>query len=72
MRDTTPEFQRLFEERLMAMSPGQRMQMAASMFETARALVEASFPCGLDEAERRRRLCEHFYGKDLAEKAFPR
>ncbi|MBI1942955.1 MAG: hypothetical protein HYS35_04745 [Betaproteobacteria bacterium] len=56
----------------MAMSPGQRMQMAASMFETARALVEASFPCGLDEAERRRRLCEHFYGKDLAEKAFPR
>lgn len=72
MRDTTPEFERLYEARLMALTPAERMEMCSSMFETARALAEASLPPGLEPTERRRRLCEHFYGKDLAEKAFPR
>ena len=72
MRDTTPEFERMYEAQLMALTPAERMRMCASMLETARILAEASFPRGLDETERRRRLCEHFYGKDLAEKAFPR
>jgi len=70
MDDTTPEFRRLVAERFLALTPQERVRMCFDMFETARALVEASFPPGLDETERRRRLCERFYG-ELVHKAFP-
>jgi len=72
MQDTTPEFQRLYAARFRAMTPGERMLIAASMFDTARALVEASLPPGLDETDRRRRITERFYGRELAEAAYPR
>jgi len=68
--DTTPEFQKMLEERFLALAPAERVSMCADMFETARALVEASLPAGLDAIERRRRICRRFYG-DLADKAFP-
>ena len=71
MNDTAPEFERLVRERLLALAPAERVNMCADMFETARALVEASLPAGLDPIERRRRICRRFYG-DLADKAFPR
>jgi hypothetical protein len=70
MNDTTPEFRKLVEARLLALAPAERVTMCADMFETARALVEASLPTGLDPRERRRRICRRFYG-DLADKAFP-
>jgi hypothetical protein len=70
MNDTTAEFERLVRERLLALAPAERVRMCADMFETARALVEASLPPGLDPIERRRRICRRFYG-DLADKAFP-
>jgi len=69
MNDTTPEFERLVRERLLALAPAERVSMCADMFETARALVEASLPPGLDPTERRR-ICRRFYD-DLADKAFP-
>ena len=62
----------MYEARLMALTPAERMEMCGSMLETARILAEASFPPGIDDTERRRRLCEHFYGEELAQKAFPR
>ncbi len=68
--DTTPEFEKLVRERFLALAPAERVSMCADMFETARALVEASLPAGLDAIERRRRICRRFYG-DLADKAFP-
>jgi len=68
--DTTPEFEKLVRERFLALAPAERVRMCADMFETARALVEASLPAGLDAIERRRRICRRFYG-DLADKAFP-
>ncbi|HEY6241951.1 MAG TPA: hypothetical protein VIW78_14075 [Burkholderiales bacterium] len=71
MNDTTPEFEKVVRERLLALAPKQRVSMCADMFETARTLVEASLPPGLDPIERRRRICRRFYG-DLADKAFPR
>lgn len=71
MNETTPEFAKLVRERLLALPPEERVRMCADMFETARALVEASLPPGLDEIERRRRICRRFYG-DLADEAFPR
>ena len=70
MNDTAPEFEKLVRERLLALAPAERVNMCADMFETARALVEASLPTGLDPIERRRRICRRFYG-DLADKAFP-
>ena len=71
MNDTTPEFERLVRERFLALAPAERVNMCAGMFDTARALVEASLPPGLDPIERRRRICRRFYG-DLADKAFPK
>ena len=68
--DTTPEFEKLVRERFLALAPAERVRMCADMFETARALVEASLPAGLDAIERRRRICRRFYG-NLADKAFP-
>ena len=70
MDDTTPEFRTLLEQRFLALAPAERVSLCADMFETARALVEASLPPGLDPIERRRQICRRFYG-DLADKAFP-
>ena len=71
MRDTTPEFRKLMEEGYARMTPEERVRVCTEMFDTARALAEASLPAGLDPAERRFRLCERFYG-ELAARAFRR
>ncbi len=71
MKDTTPEFEKRVRERFLALAPAERVSMCADMLETARALVEASLPAGLDPIERRWRICRRFYG-DLADKVFPR
>ena len=70
MNDTTPEFAKRVRQRFLALAPAERVSLCADMFETARALVEASLPPGLDPIERRRQICRRFYG-DLADKAFP-
>jgi hypothetical protein len=69
--DTTPEFRRRMRQRLDNVGPVERTRMCADMFETARQLVEASLPDGLDPDERRYRICRRFYG-DLADRAFGR
>jgi hypothetical protein len=71
MDDTTPEFRRLMRERFRALAPAERVRMCGDMFETARLIVEASLPGGLDPDERRYRICRRFYG-DLADRAFGR
>ena len=67
MNDTTPEFRKLVQTRLLALAPAERVSMCADMFETARELVEASLLAGLDSLEWRRGICRRFYG-DLADK----
>lgn len=69
MDDTTPEFRHLMRERFRALAPAERVAMCAAMFDTARALVEASLPADLDPRERRYRICRRFYG-ELADFAF--
>jgi hypothetical protein len=69
MDDTTPEFRRLMRERFAALAPEARVRMCADMFETARRLVEASLPEGLNSDERRYWICRRFYG-DLADRAY--
>ena len=71
MDDTTAEFRRLVRARLQALAPAERVRMCADMFETARQIVEASLPAGLDPEERRYRICRRFYGA-LADRAFGR
>ena len=71
MQDTSPEFRRLVRERFAQMTPMERVRACADMFDTARVLVEASLPEGLDPMERRFRICERFYG-ELAARAYPR
>lgn len=71
MQDTSPEFRRLMAEGFARMAPEQRVLACTGMFDTARALVEASLPAGLDRAELRFRICERFYG-ELAARVYPR
>jgi len=71
MQDTTAEFRTLVAERFAGMAAAERVRVGTEMFDTARALVEASLPKDLDVAELRFRICERFYG-ELAARAFPR
>ena len=69
MNDTSREFGQMVAERYARMRPEDRVRIAAEMFDTARALVLASFPPGLSAMEVRRRLCRRFYGA-LSGKAY--
>jgi hypothetical protein len=66
MNDTPPEVEVLFREMMMARSPQERMRMAASMFETARALALSSLPPDASEWDKRRHLMRRFYGDEPA------
>jgi hypothetical protein len=66
MTDTPPQVARVVRERLMALSGAERFIMGAQMFEAARRMVLASFPPGLTETERKRRLFERIYGEPLS------
>jgi len=71
MDDTTPEVRQLLAQRYQALKPEERVRLCLDMYDFARSLVEASLPPGLDERERRRRICGHFYGVELANRVFP-
>jgi hypothetical protein len=64
MNDTTPEMEKLHRELLMQRSGQERMRMASSMFDTARALALASFG-NISEEEKRVQLFLRFYGDDV-------
>ena len=70
MNDTAPEVSDYVRKRYAAMSPEPRFLIGIRMFDTARALVEASIPGGLSESERRKEICRRFY-PSLAERVFP-
>ena len=70
MNDTSPEIAAMVRRRYAAMSPAERLMIGVGMFETARILALASFPPDLLVIENRRRLCERFYGKQLAVAAY--
>ena len=57
-------------EKVMALTPGQRLEMSFSMLAAARELILAGMPSGLTEFERRRRLYETLYKEPLP-KDFP-
>ena len=61
MNDTAPEIAEMIRVRVMALSGGERMAMAARSFEAARGMVLASISPGLSEGERRRQLFKRLY-----------
>ena len=64
VKDTPPEVNALLFRRMMNCEPGERLRMGMDMTATAKALVLASLPGHLDEAERRAAVLERFYGRD--------
>ena len=69
MTDTSLEVGALVARHHREMSPLERWQVAASLFETARAIVESSLPPALSRSERRLAWARRVYGAELPEKA---
>lgn len=69
MSDTSLEVERMVAEHYQQMTPEERMRIAASMFETARVIVESSLPTTLTRRERRLAFAQRMYGDELPEAA---
>jgi len=69
VNDTSPEMERMVTERYKLMSPDQRMRIASSMFETARAIIESSLPLTLTRRERRLAFARRLYSGELPDAA---
>lgn len=69
MNDTSPEMEKMVTERYRCMTPEERMSIASSMFETARALVESSLPPDLNRRDRRLAFARRLYAGELPEAA---
>jgi hypothetical protein len=69
VNDTSPEMERMVTERYKLMSPDQRMRIASSMFETARAIIESSLPLTLTRRERRLAFARRLYAGELPDAA---
>jgi len=67
LNDTPPEVKQMVRDRLMALSGEERFCMGSRMFDVARRMMLASFPDGLTETERKRRLFERVYGEAFPE-----
>jgi hypothetical protein len=69
MNDTSSKMEKMVDECYASMTPHQRMRIAASMFETARAIVESSLPENLSRKERRLAFARRLYAGELPEVA---
>jgi len=50
MRNESPQLEKLYQEMIMALSPGERMKMACRMYDTAKALVIAGIRMRMHDA----------------------
>lgn len=69
MTDTTADITQRVRQLCARKTGVERLKMGASMFQTARVLVLASFPSPLSEMEMRHQLCARFYG-NLADQVY--
>jgi hypothetical protein len=72
VKDTSKEIERLQFEKMMAISPDERIAMACEMFMAARQAFLASLPTDLSEEEIKRQLYFRTYGEHLPEDFFGR
>jgi hypothetical protein len=70
MNDTSPEIEKKYREMLLSRSGTERFLMGIRMFDVARSIVVSSFPPDLPEIERKRQLCQRFYGDEVNVEAF--
>jgi hypothetical protein len=56
----------LVQRSYAAMTPQERVRIGAEMFDTARAIMLASFPSGLSEKEQRKLIAQRLYGEQFA------
>jgi len=61
MNDTSESVNRQFREMLMKKSGAKRLEMGASMFDSARRMMLASFPEGLSSQEFRQLMLVRTY-----------
>ncbi len=59
----------MVNERYRRMTPDERVRIAASMYDTARAIVLSSLPPGLSRREQRLAFARRFYEGELPEAA---
>lgn len=69
MSDTAPDFEAMVRERYRRMSPDERVRIAASMYDTARAIVLSSLQPGLSRREMRLAFARRLYEGELPEAA---
>lgn len=69
MIDTTREIERMVTERYRLMTSDERMRIASSMFDTARAIVESSLPSNLTRRDRRLAFARRLYAGEMPEAA---
>lgn len=69
MNDTSPKIEAMVNERYQRMTPDERVRIAASMFDTARAIVLSSLPPNLTRREQRLALARRFYEGEVSEAA---
>ena len=70
MNDTTPNIAAIVRKRLLSRSGAERVVMGSQMFDVARTIALTSFPPGLSEIERKRRLCQRLYGNEVNVEAY--
>lgn len=69
MNDTSPVIAQKVAARHQAMTPQERWEVASSLFETARAIVDSSLSADLAPVERRLAWARRVYGSELPEAA---
>lgn len=69
MSDTSPKIEAMVKEYYKQMTPDERVRIAASMFDTARAIVLSSLPPDLSRRDRRLALARRLYSDELPEAA---
>jgi hypothetical protein len=74
MRDTPPAVDAMYRELLMSRTPGERVRMAASMHDAAKAIIRAGIPddCWETEADLRIEVFRRFYRQDFSPDAMAR
>jgi hypothetical protein len=69
MSDTDPDFAAMVSAYYAALTPNERLEIASSMFDTARAIVDSSLPAGLSREESRYQFAKRMYRDELSEAA---
>ena len=69
MNDTSAKVDQLVADHHRNLTPEERLQVAASLYETARAIVDSSLPQDLTREERRLAIARRIYGNELPEAA---